>query len=379
MKLQCCAVLVCLMATVSSAQRYKANVDPETREGLLIQQIQQESDPASKLKMLDQFATQYPKSDSILWALEQLGPSYLQARNYDKALAAGERLLAADANDLDASEVCLRASEGRKDREGIIKYSQKTWELASKVANAPKPADPAEAADWKKQGDFAKDLMAYSEGLLANAIQQVTDKTHKAELLKTLQTWNPKNQYTTVVNVQNEQIEQYKKTGNVALLEKASASDPTNEDILINIAEHYFRAGGNPDKVVLYAQKTIDLLQTKKKPASVSEDEWNTKRTSYLRQSYYLAGMVSSTQGRYSQADKYLRSALPFLRGSDQMMSAALYHLGYANYKLAEVPGERNRIFDALNFAKQCVAGRGPFADQAAKNVQAIKSEYNLQ
>ena len=73
-----------------------------------------------------------------------------------------------------------------------------------------------------------------------------------------------------------------------------------------------------------------------------------------------------------------LRAALPSLKDNDAGEATALYHVALANYRLAE-KGEPGRASDALKFMRRCAAIKGPFQEQAIKNVTAIKSEYALQ
>jgi hypothetical protein len=51
--------------------------------------------------------------------------------------------------------------------------------------------------------------------------------------------------------------------------------------------------------------------------------------------------------------------------------------LGYVNYQLAE-KGEPNRVFEALKFNQECAQVKSNYQEQAAKNITAIKSEFNI-
>lgn len=362
-----------MVAASVSAQRYRPNVDPETREGLLLQQIQQERDSSRRVSLTERLVAEYPKSESILWAYEELSPVYFEAKDWDKLQIVSEKLYAADPSDLDAAQNCLHAVEAKKNIEQQVRWANLILDLTAKSTGDTPPAG-IDGPEWKKQSEYAKQVQAYAEFALFQAANQITDPKKKAEFLSGLEKRNPKYAKSVV----HTELDQYKKSGNISLLEQAAAKDPKNEDILANLVDHYFRTG-NLEKVLFYTNRTIEVLSSKERPEKLSEEEWQSKKANYLRQSYYAAGMLSSSNNRFSQADRYLRSALPYLRSNDQMMAAALYHLGYVNYRLAEVPGEKNRIFDALKFTEQCIAFRSSYTDQAQKNILAIKSEYNLQ
>jgi hypothetical protein len=87
--------------------------------------------------------------------------------------------------------------------------------------------------------------------------------------------------------------------------------------------------------------------------------------------------MANSLLGRYATADRYLRAALPALRNSGAQQAAVLYHLGLANYKLAE-NGEKGRVPEAIKYSELCASIPSTYQDQAAKNVIAIKAAYNI-
>ena len=62
----------------------------------------------------------------------------------------------------------------------------------------------------------------------------------------------------------------------------------------------------------------------------------------------------------------------------EAQLAATLYHLAMANYRLAEASNDRTRPVDALRFMRRCATIRSPFQEQAVRNVESIKSEYNL-
>src|SRR5579863_9060751 len=96
-------LILLIVACAWGADRRKPQIDPESQEGVLLQRILQEPAPSRKLVLLEQFAGQFPKAPSIAWVNGQLLPIYLDNQQFDKALAAAESLLAADADDLDAA------------------------------------------------------------------------------------------------------------------------------------------------------------------------------------------------------------------------------------------------------------------------------------
>src|SRR5579862_1607773 len=101
---------ILLASGVLSAQRPKPVYDPETKDGLLIQHIQQETDPAEKLQFMEQFATHYPSHAAIAWVYDQLQPAYFQAKEWDETMRVGALRLALEPDNLDAAKIAMRAA-----------------------------------------------------------------------------------------------------------------------------------------------------------------------------------------------------------------------------------------------------------------------------
>ncbi len=155
MKLSVLAFAVLLATVASGADRHKLDIDPESEDGILLQRIEQEPVPDRKLAFLEKYADQYPKATSIAWVYEQLLSIYVTAKRWDNAMATAQSLLALDPDDLTCASSGLQAAEALKNLELTRKYALASWDAASKVALAPKPADADEAADWAKQVEFA--------------------------------------------------------------------------------------------------------------------------------------------------------------------------------------------------------------------------------
>src|SRR5271169_6086881 len=112
------------------ADRHKADVDPESQDGILLQRIQQEPTQPRKLALLEKYVVEYPEATSIAWVYEQLLPIYLEANQWDRVIATAEALLVRDPNDLDSAHDALKASEAQNNPDLMAKYAQLSWDLA---------------------------------------------------------------------------------------------------------------------------------------------------------------------------------------------------------------------------------------------------------
>jgi len=358
------AILLLLTSGAVTAQRSKPAFDPETKEGLLIQYIQQEKDPGEKLGYMEQFAVQYPAHPAIAWVYDQLQPAYLQVKDYDQAMRIGALRLALEPDNLEAAKISLRAAEAKQSLEDLTKWADRTWQAAAKIAATPD----------------AKQIQIYAEYCFYLAAKETTDLKARLRLLETLEERDPTSPYAA--NLPNDFLQIYRQMGNwdkaLALAEKTLQSHPNNVDMLMAVAEYHSRKGDNREKVMGYTNRVIQVLADKARPAELSEDEWTKRKSQVLAAANYMGGVASSQRKQFERADAMLRAALPQLKENEEIEATALYHLGFANYKLAE-RGAENRAQDALKYMRLCGELKSAYQEQAIKNVGAIRAEYNLQ
>jgi tetratricopeptide (TPR) repeat protein len=200
---------------------------------------------------------------------------------------------------------------------------------------------------------------------------QATDPRKKIVLIEDLQQRNPQSQY--LVQVQPMQFQAYRQAGDtdkaVALAEKILATDQTNEDVLLVVADSYLQKGKDPGKVVAYSTKMIDVMNSKAKPEGVSDADWENRKKTITGLGHFMIGKLNFNEKKYGPADKELRVALPMVEGNADLKAETLFLLGFSNYKM-------ENIMEALKFNQQCAAIKSRFQAQAAKNVTVIKSQY---
>ena len=107
--------------------------------------------------------------------------AYWKAGDTDKAIVTGEKLLALDGMDMDAAYANLKASEAKKDADGVLKWSSVTSDIAQKTVAAPKRAGQSDE-EFAHAVDFAKQVDTYTEySLYATAAAEARSaKGHEA-------------------------------------------------------------------------------------------------------------------------------------------------------------------------------------------------------
>lgn len=366
-----------LSAGICFGQRYKFTINAETPEGALLQQIGQEEDTAKKLSLLEQFAGQYGKHDSIAWVLFQMHQNYAKTQQWEKAIEAGEKVLAIDGTDHEVAFGNLKAAEALKDIELIRKWAVQSSDVARKVIQSPEPKDEEEKEQWKQAVERAKGMDTYSEYALFTAATGVLNQPKQLALLvETLEARNPKSQY--LGQIYPPYIYALQQSGEkdkaIASAEKAIQNGHKNEDLLILVAGSYVERK-SPDKVILYASQVVEGLQSKPKPENLSDADWEKKRNALLGGAHFMMGVTYSGQNKFADADKSLRAALPLIAADQQTQAEALFHLGLVNYKLGQAQKNKGRMKDALTFTQQCAAIKSRFQAQARKNLAVIQAD----
>jgi tetratricopeptide (TPR) repeat protein len=363
------------LAAAASAQRHKlAAINAETPEGKLLQSIGTESDPAKKLTLMEQFVAEHGKHEAAGWVFSQMQTGYTKAGNHDKAIEAGEKLLALDNTDMEAAYANLKAAEAKKDAEGVAKWAGVTSEIAKKVPSLPKREDQTEE-ELKHAVDFASQVTKYTEYAFYAAALQETDPQKIMKLGDTLEQRNAQSEYIVQIMPKYAQAARQANAlpNALAFGERAFARGQFQEDMLLVMADASMQQK-NADKTLTYSTKLISHMAAAPKPEGISDADWAKKKTTMTGLANWMAGMAAANQSRWGQADKSLRAAMPDIKDNEQLLAPALFHLGLANYQMGRGKN-RQQMADAVAFLKQCAAIKSPYQAQAQKNLTVIAKE----
>jgi tetratricopeptide (TPR) repeat protein len=313
---------------------------------------------------MEQFVTQYPKHEAVPWVLEMLQPAYVKAGNIDKIIETGEKMAALDPDDIECALQTLKAVETKKDPDLIKKWSAATSAAARKYLASSGEKRPSDI-------EYAKQVDTYTEYTLYRAAVETPDPKKKLDLIETLEQRNPSCEYIAKFN--RERFMAYRQTGAndkaLALAEKVLATDQSDEQMLLVVADNYMQQKKEPEKVVAYTARIVELVNGRAKPANMTDEDWQKHKGALLCIAHFIGGKQQFVQNKFAAADKELREALPHIDASPALKPELLFYLGVANYKL-EKPQE------AANFFRACAAIKSPFQAEANKNVLRIRTEY---
>jgi hypothetical protein len=365
-------VLFLSLALPLRAQRLGITIDVSTPEGRLLKQVGDESDDAKKVELMEQFVAQYPKHEAAHWIHTQMVEACAKLGQFDKTMAAAERVLAQEPANLGIAFAAVKAAEGKKDPDAVRKWAVQSSDLARNAARTPKGGEEDDDA-FKQRIEAAQRLDTYTEYVLFAGALQSADAAKRVELLKTLEQRSPDSSYLSqaygvyfAALVQSGDV-----PAAVAVAEKAIAKGQGNEEMLATAGDFYLRQNREPEKVLDYSAKLLELVNTRPKPDGVSDADWQKRKSHFLGWGQWLTGVEYCAQGKFGESNKVLRAALPLLAGNDEYKAGALFNLGVANSRLRNVS-------DAVRFFEECAAIKSPYQPPCADNLKAIRSTYRI-
>ena len=337
--------------------------------GQIVDDVSKSQDPARKAALLEDLLVKFPQSEYVPWALEQLVDLY-KGSQPDKVLAAAEKLLAIDPDETEAALQALKASEVKKDLEGVKKYSELSSKLGRKEAALPQPKEADEIERWKEEVSYAKQVDIYSEYALYRVFLEHNDNKLRAEFRDIMLQRYPHGEYgdklTDILFLAYTQTQQNDKA--MALAENTLATTQTNEEMLLWVMDEYSKTKREPEKIHQYSEKLVQLMGGKPKPDAIDEATWNGRKVQLIGLAHYMNGKQYFNEQNYAQVDTELRGAVPAVESNPAAKGEVLYLLGFANYNLKKAQ-------EAANFYRQCAAIQNEYQEQAAKNLAVIKKE----
>ncbi|MEO8026640.1 MAG: hypothetical protein ABI823_09200 [Bryobacteraceae bacterium] len=282
----------------------------------------------------------------------------------------------ANAQDLETAYKNLKDAESKKDADLVKKWAGETSKAARAAVATPEPAAADAKAAWTSRVDYAKQVDTYTEYAMYALVLQPIEAPKVVDLCEALEAQNPKSQYLPQIAARC--IVGLSQSGNQAKIvpfgERALERDPSNEDVLLVLADSY-QSAKEPDKALATAAKLVAALSEKPKPAGIDDAVWQKKKDAMLGRGYWIIGMIHAERNQHAETDKALRSALPLIQGDPAMKAPALFYLGVANYQLGRASKNRAVMTEAAQFSEESAAIPGPYQALALKNAKSIRAE----
>lgn len=362
-----------LALPVLAQQRYQLKYVPGTESGGQIELIQHHLDVGKKVEHIQRFLERYPTHESTDYLMEYLMVVHTQGQAWDKVIEWGEKLTARHPEDLDAVYRMATAAERLNDPAKKQSYQKRLIAVATATVAAKQPPKDLAADLWTANQALAKEILEREETTIFIAAVSEKDVRTKIRLCESFQKTYPKSKH--VDQLWPHLLAAYRAVGDqhktLWAAEKLLGTDPTDLDALLLIAQSSMDTRANYAKVITNANRILQNVQSKQRPAGYSPEEWDKRKAYYIGTANLLLGNVFVNQNAFQPADKHLRAALNYYRTADQTQAGILFYLGWSNYHL-------ERYQEAAGYFRQCMSITGPFKDQAWKNITAMKNERRI-
>ncbi len=380
--------LAILLAVPGWTQIRNVTINTESDEGKLLQQAGEQTDATAKIKLLEEFISKFGSHDAAGYVHLQLLTEYLKLNNFDKVIEHGAAAQAKAPQDLEVAHLLVKGAEGKSvpqstpndtrpaaerelaGAEALIKTVEAAHALAQKAASAPKPSDADEEANWKRNAEFAGQVLQYNQYALFGVASKQTTPQAKLLLFEALRKNYPNSQFNK--NLDGQYVEIYRQLGQqdkmVQSAEAALAGEPNNEAFLYILGESYMDpAKGKFADAQANAEKILSVLPNKPKPEGIADDAWTQHKGTYLGLANSLLGRSLASQGKFAPAQKVLLAAAKDMKANNDAMAAIYYYLGFCSIKL-------NQTSAALNYLGQAAKIPGPYQAPAADLVSKVKA-----
>lgn len=373
------ALLGFLSGVPAQASKRQLIIDITTAEGATLKHLMDQSDASLKVALMEDFVARFPGHISTSWVLGELQKAYTEKRQYERAIATGEKILAGDPDDVAIAHAVLKAAEAMEDAPLVRKWAFLASGTARRVASLARPADRDEPA-WQREIDYAKQVAVSCDYRIYTLAMQGLDLATRLEWSELLMRQTPPSPYGALLR--QHVFVSYQQIGNharaLAMAEEDIRANRASDDMLLYAASRAYEKQERP-KVILYAKRLLEKLATQPLPQGANPGEWARSRSMKQGLAQWMLGVMASNEQRWPDADHHLRAALPNVGQNKAISAEALYHLGLANYKLGEAKNDKLRIADALKYNLLCAAIAGDFQQQAKLNVASIRSQFHLQ
>jgi len=337
------AMLLCLSA---SGQR-RITIAAGTPEDQELQTIANQADAKQKIAMLEEFANKYAANKpAAAYANWQLAQQYSAAGDNAKALACGDKALAAMPDVLDILMSQADIAQQMKANDKVVDYATRGAEVFHAI-----PSDgetPERTAEAKQQYEYLETV-----GYNAIAGEQ-NAKARREEIDRYLSAF-PNGRFaqnlTTLAVVTFQEMKDM--AGLSAFADKVLAKNVDNMRLLTALSSAFVT--DNPAKAGVFARKALEQQ-------SKSVNDPDAKSLAGVAHS--LLGQALVRENKFAPAVPELKTATGILKDSPQDEAAAYYFLGFAYAKLEK---GADAIAALTQAAKYDTGYKGPAEEMIGK------------
>ena len=331
-------------------------------EDKLMLAVNAASDANAKVSILEKFALEHSDSTYMPCVDQLLTKYYASLKQYDQAIAAGQKAVASNYLDVTFLEDLLQAymGSGKAGSEpfDLIMKAAPQIQAETQVSRNVSESDAQYEAAKQSAVQQARNDTAYMVYTFFRFLGNVTDPNQKIKLLDQFTQAYPEvakeqggrvNYGYAVAYAQANQSQKADEYG-----EKAIAADPNDIEALNLVSYDYaVRRHTNQAKAEEYAQKVLTLIPAMKKPEGVSDDAFKAQQNIQEGMARLTLGFLdlekTSPSHRTAPAIKEFQQAAELLKANPELQGQAYYFLGYAYEDL--YPADHRSAMTALEHA----------------------------
>ena len=308
-------LLVAGAGSLTKGAEYERKPDRTSVAGLMLDEVDLQTDAKQRQSTLEAFVARYPKHPSSAWAWDQIRAQALAGSEWAKVASISERMLENNPEDAKSAMLLLQASEQAGDPAKLAKALE-VAEAVSSVVMADKSRNGKDEAG-KHRAAMARKVAAHAENLRLKMLVQNADPSRRLSLLQEFEKRYPHSTAAGTLPMM--------KALSLWLLGDASArpaaqdaakSLPESEDALFLSLAATISQDPGQESVAAQALWLLEMLQRKPKPACAVEAEWNRKRDAYLRTAHVALALAAGIRGDYHLARRGFAAAGTYAEGN---------------------------------------------------------------
>jgi len=312
---------------------------PEDRE---LAAIHAAATPEQKLALIEQFAREHPEGDLALLANQLFVETYAALKDYDHVFLYGDRVLAADPENLTVATALVAAAQAKGDLDRLFGYGEKVSQAVAHFAAQPPPPGVS-PEEWEREKaaslEQARPNLDYIAMALYEAARQQQDPARRAALLQRFLDAFPQAAAASAAELEvagiyqrNHQTQQM-----IAFALRRVAASPTDIPMRLLLADTYSEQGIELERAEQLARQVLDLVANAEKPASVSAEEWQRQLDLQKGLAYSALGQIYVRQNRDVDAVAAFQQAKPLLQSDRINYARNLYRLGFTLARMKRV------------------------------------------
>jgi len=325
-----------------------------TEEDRALLAIDNATDPAQKLALLDQFLANFGQTDLALLAYERYMAHYLGVKDYAKVFEYGEKALALDPDHISSAVTMVRAAQEMGDTAKAFEYGERIGAMLERYKAAP-PPEGMDEMSWRdrKAITFERlgDQLNYVYYTLYSIAYQTQDLLKRAGMLERYASMFPDSPYTSnaesLVAASYQQAQDYPKM--LEFAQKVLQRDAENLGMLILLADYWSERGEELEKAEEYGKKALELLEQAQKPEQVTEEQWEQQKGLQRGLVQSALGQIEIRKGNNREAVEAFKEAAPLLKPDPLTYARNQYRLGFALLNLRRTSEARAALTEAAS------------------------------